>query len=267
MNEETKKIIQDLNDVPAMPNIVIKALNIVKNPNSSIKDLGNIISCDQSLSLRVLNIVNSAYYGFAQQITSIQRALALLGMNRTKNIIIAVAMKPMFSAGKNKNLWEHAITTAVGCEYISEHLNISDMDEAFMMGFMHDIGKIIINLQEDELLEKVNEFVKDGSNIIEAEDAFLGTNHAEIGAELAKKWQLPVLLTNVIKYHHNPLKSTVPVECALVYLVNKLVQPHYKQENIDESYIKCLNINIDRPEILRESILNRAEILIGDLSM
>ena len=90
MNNETTKLINNLKNVPAMPNVVIQALNIVKDPNSSIKDLGDIISYDQSLSLKVLNLVNSAYYGFAQQITSITRALALLGMNQAKNIIVAV---------------------------------------------------------------------------------------------------------------------------------------------------------------------------------
>lgn len=266
MNEETKKIIQDIAEVPAMPNIVVKALELVKNPHSSIKDLGEIISYDQALSLKVLNIVNSAYYGFAQQITSIHKALALLGMNKTKSIIIAVAMKPMFSTEKNKQLWEHSITTAVGCEFLAEHFNRPDIDETFTIGFMHDIGKTIINKQDPELLAKVAELVRDGSDIIEAEDAFFGTNHSEIGTELAKKWQLSTLLASVIKYHHNPIKSTTPIECALVYLVNKLVQPHFKDSNINYDYIKCLNIKLDRPDILRQSILNRANILISDIS-
>ena len=266
MNEAINKLINNLDDVPAMPNVVIKALNIVKDPASSIKDLGNIISCDQSLSIKVLNLVNSAYYGFAQQITSIQRALTLLGMNKTKNIIIAVAMKPMFSAEKNKLLWEHAITTAVGCEYVAEHLNISDVDEAFVMGFMHDIGKIVINMQDEEVLEKIREFVNEGSSIIEAENAFFNTNHAEVGATLSKKWQLPILLTNIIKYHHTPPLSSVPIECSLVYLVDKLVQAKFNPEQLEKSYIENLNIKLDKPEILRDSILDKAAILINDLS-
>ncbi len=267
MNDAIKKLIDNLDDVPAMPNVVIKALNIVKDANSSIKDLGSIISCDQSLSIKVLNLVNSAYYGFAQQITSIQRALALLGMNRTKNIIIAVAMKPMFSEERNKLLWEHAITTAVGCEYLAEHIKISDHDEAFVMGFMHDIGKIVMNMQDEEVLAKIKEFVNDGSSIIEAENTFFNTNHAEVGATLSKKWQLPILLTNIIKYHHNPSASSVPVECSLVYLVDKLVQPKFNPEQLDNKFIENLNIKLDKPEILRDSILDKAAILINDLSM
>ena len=266
MNDAVNKLINNLKDVPAMPNVVIKALDIVKNPNSSIKDLGNIIAYDQSLSIKVLNLVNSAYYGFAQQITSISRALALLGMNKTKNIIITVAMKPMFSSEKNKKLWEHSITAAVGCEFLAEHLNIRDCDEAFVMGFMHDIGKIILNMQDSDVLATIQEYVKGGSDIIEAENAFLQTNHTEVGATLSKKWQLPILLTNVIKYHHTPLNSSFSKECSLVYLVDKIIQDELNTETINLDYIENLNIKLDKPEILRDSIINKASLLVSELS-
>lgn len=266
MNQVVDRLINNLRDIPAMPNVVIRALNVVKDPSSSIKELGNIITCDQSLSIKVLNIVNSAYYGFPQQITSISRALALLGMNKTKNLVITIAMKPMFSSEKNKKLWEHSITTAVGCEFMADHLNIRDCEETFVMGFIHDIGKIVLNMQDNEVLDKMQEYIDEGSDIIETEDLFFNTNHSEVGAELAKKWQLPLLLTNVIKYHHNPLISSMPVECSLVYLVDRLVQDKFNSEKFNTEYIQNLKIKLDKPEILRESILNKAKILLSELS-
>lgn len=265
MNNEITKLINNLKNVPAMPNVVIQALNIVKNPNSGIKDLGDIMSYDQSLSLKVLNLVNSAYYGFAQQITSITRALALLGMNQAKNIIVAIAMKPMFSSEENKELWEHSITAAVGCEYLASNLNIMDSEEAFIIGFLHDIGKIILNMQDKDTLNQVRELVANGSDVIEAERMYFGTDHAEVGAALAKKWQLPILLTNVIKYHHTPNLASVPKECSLVYLVDKLIQDNFNGD-INFDYIKNLNLKLDQPSILRDSIIRKANILISELS-
>lgn len=265
MNNEITKLINNLKNVPAMPNVVIQALNIVKNPNSGIKDLGDIMSYDQSLSLKVLNLVNSAYYGFAQQITSITRALALLGMNQAKNIIVAIAMKPMFSSEENKELWEHSITVAVGCEYLASNLNIMDSEEAFIIGFLHDIGKIILNMQDKDALNQVRELVANGSDVIEAERIYFGTDHAEVGAALAKKWQLPILLTNVIKYHHTPNLASVPKECSLVYLVDKLIQDNFNGD-INFDYIKNLNLKLDQPSILRDSIIRKANILISELS-
>ena len=88
MDDAIQRLIDNLHDIPAMPNVVIKALNLVRDPDSSIKDLGDIISYDQSLSIKVLNLGNSAYYGFAQQISSITRALALLGMNKAKILLL-----------------------------------------------------------------------------------------------------------------------------------------------------------------------------------
>ena len=265
MNNEITKLINNLKNVPAMPNVVIQALNIVKNPNSGIKDLGDIMSYDQSLSLKVLNLVNSAYYGFAQQITSITRALALLGMNQAKNIIVAIAMKPMFSSEENKELWEHSITAAVGCEYLATNLNIMDSEEAFIIGFLHDIGKIILNMQDKDALNQVRELVANGSDVIEAERMYFGTDHAEVGAALAKIWQLPILLTNVIKYHHTPNLASVPKECSLVYLVDKLIQDNFNGD-INFDYIKNLNLKLDQPSILRDSIIRKANILISELS-
>ena len=265
MNNEITKLINNLKNVPAMPNVVIQALNIVKNPNSGIKDLGDIMSYDQSLSLKVLNLVNSAYYGFAQQITSITRALALLGMNQAKNIIVAIAMKPMFSSEENKELWEHSITAAVGCEYLASNLNIMDSEEAFIIGFLHDIGKIILNMQDKDALNQVRELVANGSDVIEAERMYFGTDLAEVGAALAKKWQLPILLTNVIKYHHTPNLASVPKECSLVYLVDKLIQDNFNGD-INFDYIKNLNLKLDQPSILRDSIIRKANILISELS-
>ena len=265
MNNEITKLINNLKNVPAMPNVVIQALNIVKNPNSGIKDLGDIMSYDQSLSLKVLNLVNSAYYGFAQQITSITRALALLGMNQAKNIIVAIAMKPMFSSEENRELWEHSITAAVGCEYLASDLKIMDSEEAFIIGFLHDIGKIILNMQDKDALNQVRELVANGSDVIEAERMYFGTDHAEVGAALAKKWQLPILLTNVIKYHHTPNLASVPKECSLVYLVDKLIQDNFNGD-INFDYIKNLNLKLDQPSILRDSIIRKANILISELS-
>ena len=266
MEKNTTDIINNLKDMPAMPNIIIQALNIVKNPNSSIADLGKIISYDQSLSIKVLNFVNSAFYGFAQQISSITRALALLGMNKAKNIIITVAMKPLFSSERNKDLWEHAITVAIGCQYLASHFKILDPDDAFVIGFMHDIGKTVLNMQNTEVADKVKEFVNDGSDIIETEKAFFKTTHTEVGALLAIKWKLPLLITNAIKYHHNPMASSMPKECTLVYIVDTLTQENFDTSLINEKYTDLLNIKLEKPEILRESIISRANMLIRELS-
>ena len=107
--DKTIELVNGVKDLQAMPSVIVKVLNVMKDPNASMKDLGDIVIYDQSLTIKILALVNSAYYGFSQQISSINIALSLLGMTKVKNIIVAVAMKPMMSGASDKALWKHSI--------------------------------------------------------------------------------------------------------------------------------------------------------------
>lgn len=259
-------IVNSIKELPAMPNVIMHALNVVKDPESSAKELAKIISYDQSLSTKVLTLVNSAYYGFPQQITSIARAISLIGMSKAKNLILAVAMKPMLIGQGDKELWKHSITTAVGCEHIAKYLKVMDPDEAFVIGFLHDLGKLVLNLKDAKLYEKVKETAKYNPNILEIEQTYFGTNHCQTGSLLTKKWQLPLLINNAVKYHHTPNLSSMPTACTLVYLVDSLVKENFESANLDQNIMKNLNIQIDQPQILRESIFSKAKVLLNELS-
>lgn len=263
---ELNELLNSLKEVPAMPNVIVHALNIMKDPDSSTKELAKIISYDQSLSTKVLTLVNSAYYGFPQQISSVVRALTIIGLTKAKNIIITVAMRPMLIKQGDKELWKHSIRTAVGCEYLAKYLKIMDPDDAFVVGFLHDLGKIVLNMKDSKQYEQVERLVSTGTDIIETEQLFFGADHAQMGSLLAKKWQLPLLITNTIKYHHSPSQSSMKIPCTLVYLIDALVQDNWDEEKLDKEAIKSLNINIDQPAILRDSILNRANLLLNELS-
>lgn len=259
-------LINSLKEVPAMPNVIMHALNVIKDPESSMKELARIVSFDQSLSTKVLTLVNSAYYGFPQQITSIARAISLIGMSKAKNIILTVAMRPMLVNHGDKELWKHSIMTAVGCEYIAKSLKIMDADEAFVIGFLHDLGKIVLNIKNPQLYERVKETVAMGSNILEVEQVYYGTNHCQMGNLLAKRWQLPLLINNVIKYHHSPNLSSIPVACSLVYLVDSLVKEEFDPSALDPNIMKNLKMQLDQPQILKENILAKADVLLRELS-
>lgn len=259
-------LVNSLKEFPAMPNVIMRALNVIKDPESGTKELAKIISYDQSLSTKVLTLVNSAYYGFSQQITSVSRAIALIGMSKTKNLVLTVAMRPMLMNQGDKELWKHSIMTAVGCEYLSKHLKIMDVDEAFTIGFLHDLGKVVLNLKDPKLYESVKLTVASGGNILETEQLFFGADHCQMGSLLTKKWQLPLLINNTVKYHHNPNLSPMPVACTLVYLIDSLVKENFDPDSLDPDIMKNLSIQISQPQILRESIMERAEILLRELS-
>ena len=264
--DKTIELVNSVKDIHAMPSVIVKALNIMKKPTASMKELGDIVMFDQSLTIKILALVNSAYYGYSQQISSINIALSLLGMVKVKNIIVAVAMKPMMSNQGDKELWKHSMRVAAGCEYLANLTKIMDSDEAFISGFVHDVGKMVLHMANEKLYTKVISAVADGADILDAERKYFDSDHVKTGSLLAKRWQLPILLANIISYHHNPSLSSIPVPCNLVCLVDKIVQDRFNPNALDKDFIKNLGIDFADVEDLRESILQKAELLISELS-
>ena len=264
--DKTVELVNSVKDIHAMPSVIVKALNIMKKPTASMKELGDIVMFDQSLTIKILALVNSAYYGFSQQISSISIALSLLGMVKVKNIIVAVAMKPMMSNQGDKELWKHSMRVAAGCEYLANLTKVMDSDEAFIAGFVHDVGKIVLHMSNDKIYTKVKNAVNDGADILDAERKYFDSDHVKTGSLLAKRWQLPILLANIISYHHAPSLSSIPVPCNLVCLVDKLVQDNFNPSSLDKDFIKTLGIDFEDIEDLRNVILQKAELLISELS-
>lgn len=261
----TNKLILNYNDIPAMPNVMMKALNVIKDEGSGLNDLADVMCYDQALTTQVLKLVNSAYYGFAQQITSINKALPLIGMEQAKNIIITFAMKPMLTSRGGKVLWEHSIRTAVGCEYLAKEFKLMDPSEAFVIGFLHDIGKIVLNVKNPLIYKKAVDLVAKGANIIDVENMFFGTNHCDVGFLLAKKWKLPIVVINGIKYHHNPQNSSMANFAYIVYIADKIAQNTKREIKLDAKIMKNSNIQIEKFDVCREIILKKADVLLASL--
>ena len=264
--DKTIELVNGVKDIQAMPSVIVKALNIMKKPTASMKELGDIVMFDQSLTIKLLALVNSAYYGFSQQISSINIALSLLGMVKVKNIIVAVAMKPMMASAGDKELWKHSMRVAAGCEYLANLTKIMDSDEAFIAGFVHDVGKMVLNTSNPKFYEKVIKAVLDGSDILDAERKYFDSDHVKTGSLLAKRWQLPILLANIISYHHAPSLSSIPVPCNLVCLIDKVVQARFNPNAVDKDFLKTMGIDSEDLEDLRAAVLQKAEVLIAELS-
>lgn len=264
--DKTIELVNAVKDIQAMPSVIVKVLNVMKKPTVSMKELGDIVIYDQSLTIKILALVNSAYYGFSQQINSISIALSLLGMVKVKNIIVAVAMKPMMSGAGDKELWKHSIRVAAGCEYLANLTKIMDSDEAFIAGFIHDIGKIVLTMNDAKTYTKVLEVANAGHDILEVEKKYFDSDHVKTGSLLAKRWQLPILLANIVSYHHDPSLSSIPVPCNLVCAVDKLVQDNFEPDVLNKDFLKTISIDIDDIEDLRNAIMQKAELLIAELT-
>lgn len=261
-----KKTLRTLTDVPSMPTVVAQALNIIKNPDSNVRELAEIISKDISITTQILKLVNSSYYGFPKQISTINRAIALIGMNKIKSLVLSVAIKPMLMSQSGKDMWEHSIRCAVASEIIAKSLGGADPDEAFTTGLLHDIGKAILVLSDKQLAEETNKFVKLGADRIIVEKKLFGIDHTEIGAELIERWSLPMVVRNCVEYHHAPLGSQFRQAAGIVYVADRITQEPIKYPILDNDILNALDIEIEDPIELREEVYRQSEFIIKALS-
>lgn len=265
MNNNMQNIINKYETLPAMPNVVMKALNIIKTEHSGLKELAQIISYDPALTTEVLKLVNSAYYGLPKQITSIQNAIALLGANEIRKTIIAISLKPMLTSRGGRDLWEHSIISATACELLAKQTNIIKPEDAFIVSFLHDIGKIVLNHSSPIAYNKVKTLVAEGNNILEVENLLIGTTHTDIGFKLAKKWQLPIVIANCIKYHHNPSQSSISNVVGLVAYADIIAHCDYNNKNLD-IIKKLTRLENDIVDTLSDVIFEQASKLIESIN-
>ena len=207
-----QKIEDYIKNMPSLPTSVAKVLEICNNPQTSPADLNHVISLDPVLVGRVLKLINSAYYSLGQQVTSLVRAIIMLGINTVKNLALSSSVVGNLSANKTaaglnmEGFWRHSLCVGVAAKAIAKKRNIDpkQLEEYFAAGLLHDIGKIPLNavLANDYMLT-VSSSDRDRLSLVRAEDRVLGINHCSAGAMIVKAWKLEGAVGDTIMYHHN----------------------------------------------------------------
>lgn len=264
--DEIKKVLNSLRDLPAMPNVVTKALGAIKNPNSGAKDLAKIVAHDTAITVELLKIVNSAYFGLSQNIQTVHQAVTLLGFNEVKTIILACAMKPMMSTPGGKDIWEHAINTAVAAETISRKLGRSDYAECFAQGLMHDLGKMVFEVYNRQKMIESIILSKNSPNTLIAEKMVFGFDHTEVGYHIGTRWGLPKQIIAIMKHHHKPYLCEFKMSANIIYLADRLVQNPLREPLIEPEMEYKLGFEITNMEGFRKQVLEKAKLLLVALN-
>jgi putative nucleotidyltransferase with HDIG domain len=207
-------IIKRIDDVPPLPDIVVKLLHASRDPNVSTREMVELIKHDPALTLKVLRLCNSSYYGLPRKINSIQEALVYIGTDTLVNFVLAGCLSSFYQQAQEGyglekgELWRHSVGCAIASQRIASQANEETSGQAFTAGLIHDIGKIILNTYVGEEIDAIMAMVNaEQIPFGEAEKRVLGFSHTEAGAKLARHWNLPDPLTEAIAFHQDPGKA------------------------------------------------------------
>jgi putative nucleotidyltransferase with HDIG domain len=203
-------ILKRVQVIPPLPTSAMRVIALTKNPLTSAKALETVIEQDPALVVSILRQANSAYYGYARRISSLQEAIVILGIQVIQGLVISAAVAPLLKSKllgyeiEQEGLWKHSLLTAMAAKRLCQHRKLPYGDVAFTAGLLHDIGKLIISVYVqqvgDHLLRKVTETKL---SYVVLEKTVIGFDHAKVGGFLAKSWDLPNDLAAAISCHHS----------------------------------------------------------------
>ncbi len=245
-------IVENVHSLPQFPENILMVQKLINDPKSEMTDIARQISMDPALTADLLKIVNSAQYMLAKKVDSISEAVKMVGIRGIKNLLYSYGAEKVLGGdtADKKALWDHSYRTAFYAFNLIKNFrkDPSILDDAYVGGILHDMGKIVFANVHPDLLSKIKQFSLD-KNLPASlfEDLSAGMNHAEIGALIAEKWNFPENLVTAIRYHHDP--ESAPAELRdlvdTVYLANMFCE--YEAGNVafdqfDESALKNYGI-------------------------
>jgi len=223
-----KQILQDIHDIPPLPEIATRVMQLTNDPDVSAAELNKVISQDEALTANLLKLCNSSYYGLPRVISSVTQAIMYLGFQTVRNMVLSTALDRIYERTDLSvyhytphGLSEHSFATAVASQVISKKLRPGLGDTAFTAGLLHAVGKIVLAKYAREHREQLLQV--SGADYItsEAERQVFGADYAEVGAKIADNWNFPQELILSIGHHLQPEEAKGrPLLAVIVYLGN-----------------------------------------------
>lgn len=209
--KETFERLKKSNGVPPLPQVLAQVIRAASREDSDSKELSAIISKDAALTAHLLRVVNSPFYNRTSRIGTVSRAVTQLGTRAVKAIALSTGVHQLFGGDKiiidRVLFWRHSLEAAIACREIARACDYHPIEEAFVLGLMHDLGLLILESQFPELFKTIWQQVKAGQDLINAEETHLGTNHMRVAQFILDLWKLPEFMGEAIARHHDTLSQ------------------------------------------------------------
>ena len=228
------KIRKSIEDVPSLPLTALKIIRLANNINSPPQEMLETIKVDPVITGKVLQLINSSYFGLSANVTDLRQALVMLGNNTIKNLALTSALlQTMKSKGSGNaaldldGVWMRSLATAVGAKIIAKSAGLPRLqhDEFFLIGLLHDLGRIFIfQFLADEYVEVLEKAKNNDISLEESEISILSMSSPAIGGLLAEKWQLPPNINAGVHHHRHPEDAGEYAKiCAIIQISSYIV--------------------------------------------
>ncbi|NLF31194.1 MAG: HDOD domain-containing protein [Planctomycetes bacterium] len=222
--------IEQIDRLLTLPQIITQINEVIESEKAGASDLQRVIKADPVLSTKILQLVNSAYYGLPGRVGSLEKAVVLLGMTAVKNLAIAASVEQMFDRLHlpgpltGRDMWRHCLAVATAARELAQRASMVYLEEVFMAGLIHDLGLLAAAQSVPQDVAKLVETAMSSkASWAAAELEILGMSHATAGAHLARKWHFPGYLVDMIADHHAwPDKPVSSDLAGVVYLADTL---------------------------------------------
>lgn len=224
-----RELVEMTANIVSLPDIYFRVSRLIDDPACTSAKLAEVIAYDPGLTVRVLKLANSVYYGRTQQVETVAQAITLIGTSDLRHLVLATSTAQAFRSLPSTTMdmdafWQHSVCCALAARALAAHCQPHHRERSFVAGLLHDVGQLLMSYRmPDAALTIQRRLAEQGGESYLLEQEELGFTHADVGAELLKSWELPASLWEPIECHHTPLQATLfPVDTALIHIGNAL---------------------------------------------
>jgi len=239
-----KNIINKFSDIQTLPHVVTKLSKLIADNNSTIKEFEDVIKMDPVLVARLLRLVNSPFYGLAQKVDSIGRAVAFIGMKNLHNIAITDALKSIFKERQEahlfsrKRLWMHCAAVSICSKMVAERIFGINGEDVYLCGILHDFGIIVEEQVKREEFTRICSNCHTTNSMVEQERLILGTDHCEIGYLMTLDWAMPKAIQEAIRDHHTLFETIKPESITGIIQISEYLTSQLKHTTLPDMEIQ-----------------------------